>query len=1101
MGREVSYYVDSNDRMRFVIRNYTRAKTFSGFFPGIAGLMGIPLWCYYANRGQGICSFGTGGKDGAIMEFQPANKAYRLVSTHGFRTFIKLPGYDRDTFEKNCRDIFYEPFQDNQANLEFNIENLMAVRPYDLYLEEVNNTLGLSVSVKYFTIPEEPFAALARELTIRNNTGSAIELEVLDGMPVIIPYGMNDGYMKNMSRTMEAWYCIDNVENAAPYYRLKVNPDDSSEVIRIIEGNFYFGFIENQGQTEFVVPIIDPALIFGHVTDLTFPAEFYSGGLNPGCKQHFENRTPSAMGYAKLKLAAHTEKTIFSLLGKAESLESLNGLKNKCANAGFFKRKEEENRKLVCSLMDHSFVGSNLQDFDSYSRQNFLDNILRGGFPLTLREGDKTDVLYVYSRRHGDPERDYNSFRLEPAFFSQGNGAYRDINQNRRNDLWLNPDVGYLNIVYFMNLIQLDGYNPLVLKGVSYLFKDRADAKEVLQELTDDSSTDILLKFFDKPFVPHTLIKFLTENSIRIKLPFHEFLNSIILKSRKIEDVEHAEGFWTDHWAYNLDLLESYEGIFPEKMREVLWEKRLFSFYDNANYVVPRNERYVLYNNEPRQFGSVRKSDEKARFIAARGVENSKVRTGYGKGEIYRTTLFAKLLCICINKMASLDAHGTGIEMEAGKPNWDDAMNGLPSLFGSSVSETFELKRLVLLLKGWIKKFNLECEKAALPAELFKFFTDIYKELRVNLMQQDELSNFKYWDVSCEAKEKFRKKTLLGVAGKEEPVSVEAIEDFLRCCLIKLERGIENSFNKELGIYDTYFINQPVEYDVHPYLKVRKFRQIPLPPFLEGQVHAFRVQKNYSALKGLYDSVRSSGLYDARLGMYVANASLETAPMEIGRIKAFTPGWLENGSVFMHMEYKYLLELIKSGLYDEFFEDMKTALVPFIDPGTYGRSIFENSSFIASSANPDKAVHGSGFVARLSGTTAEFSHMLLLMAVGSNPFVVNDSGKLELRLNPTLPEWLFTTEERKTVFYSGGTEIELQLEPNTFSFNFLGGTLLVYHNNKRLNTYGNNSSAISKIVITGKKLQEHEINSEVIPAPYAENARKGLYRRIDVWLE
>lgn len=54
------------------------------------------------------------------------------------------------------------------------------------------------------------------------------------------------------------------------------------------------------------------------------------------------------------------------------------------------------------------------------------------------------------------------------------------------------------------------------------------------------------------------------------------------------------------------------------------------------------------------------------------------------------------------------------------------------------------------------------------------------------------------------------------------------------------------------------------------------------------------------------------------------------------------------------------------------FEDLKNALPPFMDPSVYGRSTLENSSFIASSVNPDESMHGRGFVARLSGTTAEF---------------------------------------------------------------------------------------------------------------------------------
>ena len=100
-----------------------------------------------------------------------------------------------------------------------------------------------------------------------------------------------------------------------------------------------------------------------------------------------------------------------------------------------------------------------------------------------------------------------------------------------------------------------------------------------------------------------------------------------------------------------------------------------------------------------------------------------------------------------------------------------------------------------------------------------------------------------------------------------------------------------------------------------------------------------------------------------------------------------------------------LLELLKNGLYDEFAEAFHDAAVPFLAPETYGRSTLENSSFIASSANPDPSVHGRGFVARLSGSTAEFLHIWQLMFFGSTPFTLHN-GELKLEFAPFIPDYL-----------------------------------------------------------------------------------------------
>ena len=65
-------------RVKDVIEDYARKSEFSSFLPGIAGLKGIPMWCYYVNRGQAVVSFGVQDKDHGIMEFYPAHTAYQI---------------------------------------------------------------------------------------------------------------------------------------------------------------------------------------------------------------------------------------------------------------------------------------------------------------------------------------------------------------------------------------------------------------------------------------------------------------------------------------------------------------------------------------------------------------------------------------------------------------------------------------------------------------------------------------------------------------------------------------------------------------------------------------------------------------------------------------------------------------------------------------------------------------------------------------------------------------------------------------------------------------------------------------------------------------
>jgi hypothetical protein len=45
--------------------------------------------------------------------------------------------------------------------------------------------------------------------------------------------------------------------------------------------------------------------------------------------------------------------------------------------------------------------------------------------------------------------------------------------------------------------------------------------------------------------------------------------------------------------------------------------------------------------------------------------------------------------------------------------------------------------------------------------------------------------------------------------------------------------------------------------------------------------------------------------------MYTLSASLKSIGPDVGRMVAFSPGWLENESVWLHMSYKFYLELLR----------------------------------------------------------------------------------------------------------------------------------------------------------------------------------------------
>ncbi len=1088
MNLKEKYEIDREKDLTFNIHNYNYAFPFSSFLPGISGIMGIPMWCFYVNRGQCITSFGFESKDGAILEFHPANKAYKLTPIYGFRTFIKID------------NVFYEPFRESPENEAFERENYMSITPYDLTIYEWNKTLNISCKVNYFTLPNEPVGALIRVLSLKNHGKKQLNLEVIDGIPQFLPYGLTNEVMKNMSRTIEAWYRIDNLENNAPFYRLYTTFQDISEVKLIKEGHFYFSFLEDN---KLLPIIVDPELIFYPSSDFSYPYQFAKEEFKLPKPVFYGNRTPSAFSYSIINLSPEEKKSIISFAGKADSLERLGKIIKSYTYKGFVDKKAKENEILIKSIMDNAFVHSSSKEFNSYTKQTFLDNILRGGLPITLTHNSNKDVIYLFSRKHGDLERDYNFFTLEANYFSQGNANYRDINQNRRNDIYFNPDVDYFNIWYFINLIQLDGYNPLVIKGVKYLLKE-----EIIDELKAWVEEDIekeLKNILVKPFIPFDVIKILEKYNYELKKgDLIDFISYLLINSRKIEFAEHGEGFWIDHWFYNLDLIESYESLFPDKMEDLLLNKNIFTYYDNHEFVLPREERYVLTENGVRQYRSLKVDEEKLSLIKSRNIEPNKVRVNYGKGNIYYTSLLSKLITLAIVKYSTLDPENIGIEMEAGKPGWNDALNGLPGLLGSSTNETFELKRLFLLIKSWIEKYKLQERDVKLPIEVAEFLNSLVELTKNNL--EEKISNFEFWDKSSELREKYREKTKLGISGEEKIKKLGEILDILDLFLRKLDKELERAFDKETGLYHTYFYYDLVDYEIiekdgRKVVKPKKFIRKNLPLFLEGQVHYLKTEKDKNKKREIIKKIKESELYDKKLKMYKVNAPLDSAPLEIGRIKAFLPGWLENESIFLHLEYKYLLEMLKSEEFETFYEEMKNCLVPFMKPEIYRRSIFENVSFIVSSRNPDPDLHGAGFSARLSGSTAEFYNMLIIMSFGKKPFYLDERNKLYFKPEPSIPEFLFTLKDETVTYYGNGKEEKLFIPKNSFVINFLKNTLVFFINPNRKNTFGENKAKINKYVLYGNNGEKEEINREILEEPYSHRLREGYYKKIEIFLD
>ncbi|MGM0499921.1 MAG: hypothetical protein ACQERL_06890 [Bacillota bacterium] len=1074
-----------NEKGEFIIKDYQQQKTFASFLPGIAGKFGIPIWAFYVNRGQGIASFGSSNKDNAIMEFYPANKSYQNVSTKGFRTFIKL-------IDKNK---VYEPFR----NLNQNISTKMIIAPDSLKIEEENLELDLKTTVNYYILPNEDFGALVREVAVENTAAEARAIEVLDGMPILVPFGIENEALKEVSQTISAWAMVDSFESKTPFYRLRASAADEAEVKELTAGNFYISFLKNS-ENELLTPLVDRDVVFAEKTSLETAPGFERKELADfEGEQILENRFPAAMAAAKKTINSGEKLEIASVFGNLADQERLSEIKDQVLEPDYLHQKRVESENIHNYYADHIFTVSGKKELDAYSRQTFMDNLLRGGFPLSLGQENKK-TYHIFSRKHGDLERDYNNFLLEPNYYSQGNGNFRDVNQNRRSDLYFNPEVKRDNLKMFADLIQTDGYNPLVIEGNKFYIDNDLSLQKVMLKI-EGKAKDKLFKRLGREFTPGEIAVFIDNHDLELKTSLTDFIDLIVEEAVIWTEAKFGEGYWIDHWTYNLDLIENYLALYPEKKRELLFEETDYTFYDSHVRVQPRSQKYLLTENGPRQYNSVTADQSKKEEIATRIKFPYSLRTE--AGEIYTTTLFNKLLTLVLNKAASLDPYGMGIEMEANKPGWYDALNGLPGLFGSSIAESMELLRLSRFMSAALAENSSKTE-IKLAVELSDFLDNLDHILTEIKSDQD----FLYWQQAGQIKEKYRDQVFSSLKGIKKEVPLRKINKFLNKVEAKLERAVKLAKEQD-GLYTMYYSYQAEEYEKLgsnsenglEKVAVKKFKQHKLPPFLEAQVRGMKILKDQNQAQALAESVKKSELYDSKLGMYRVNGDLSSESHEIGRARAFSPGWLENGSIWLHMEYKYLLELLKNGLYEEYYQAVDDALVPFQDPETYGRSILENSSFILSSLNGDIKNHGRGYIARLSGSTAEYINMWSLMAFGKEPFKFK-SGELIYAPEPNLSSELFTSEKRiEKLQLSENKAVEVEIPAASFAYRFLGSTLVIYHNPKKEDTFGRDGVQVTEFELIDQAGKKYQVKGSAVKGELAQKIRKGEFKEINIFLD
>jgi len=442
--------------------------TQASFLPGVGGKWGVPMWAFYVNRGQGMATFGVENKDGGIALFQTAEKTYQVTPFVGFRTLLKGTRASGTSFES-------QPFMpSSDADPKTTPDRKMMMGYNEMEVQEIDASTGIRTNALYITTVNEMFPAMIRRVTYTNEGDDDVELEVVDGLAKLEPTGVGVLQVAAMGRTLEGWMQVFNFvkDHTQPFFHLVSVPADTADVTLIKEGHFALAYVEDDANVDSkgdhaLLPIIcDQQLLFGTDTSLSIPRKFFSSQDTPGGTsladileqpQSITSRTPSAFAAATLKLKPGESKTIALIIGHAATQDIFtNVIVPKLRKKGYTTAMRTAAKQVGTDLTERVAMSSGVPSMDAYAKQNYLDNVLRGGMPVEMGIQPDTNpkIYHTFSRIHGDLERDYNNFELEQSVFSQGPGNFRDVNQNRRCDVLQMPSVYDFNVRQFLTYVQ-----------------------------------------------------------------------------------------------------------------------------------------------------------------------------------------------------------------------------------------------------------------------------------------------------------------------------------------------------------------------------------------------------------------------------------------------------------------------------------------------------------------------------------------------------------------------------------------------------------------------------------------------------------------------
>ena len=783
----------------FQIRNY---DTMRPFFMTVVS--GSDHWMFISSNGA--LTAGRRNPDSALFPYYTDDKITDSAEITGSKSLFKVT--------RSGKTYLWEPFSERYAGVYALTRTIFKNRVGNkIVFEEVNEDLGLAF--RYQWTFSDAFG-FVKKSSLTNQSGEALEIDFLDGVQNLLPYGVNSDLQNRRSTLVDAYKKneLDTVSGLG-IFSLSAMIVDKAEPSESLKATTVW----SAGLS-----------VSGHLLCSNQLAAFRKGLK---IKEEADVRAERGAYFINSQVSLSAGGTIdwYIVSEVNQTLSKIAYLQSVLAdNHDLIGRLEEDIRKSTENLLRRVAMADGLQltnDKLSSGRHfsNVLFNIMRGGIfedqylvetkdlityirsinlpvynhhagllgslppELTYQEliektGEAGDadlerlcceyLPLSFSRRHGDPSRPWNVFSIDiqDAFgnkIKNYQGNWRDIFQNWEALAFSFPEYVEGMITKFVNASTIDGYNPYRIT------RDGIDWETI------------------EPDDPWSFI-----------------------------------GYWGDHQIiYLLKLLELSDTHHPGRLAELLTKP--MNVYANVPYRIRGYADILKDPSDTIDFdhhlaGII---DERISKVGSDG----KLVWG-ADGKLVRANLMEKILVSVLTKLYNFIPEA-GIWLNTQRPEWNDANNAVVGT-GVSMVTLYYLNRFLKFsdkMLGELGESSVELNQPV--AELLHSLHGAFSSRKPLLNGQISDADRKaMMDALGTAGEKYRSAAYAGFNGQTESVKLADIRAAFADALDFLGHSIR--FNKRQdGLYHSYNLIE---------VKGSEAEIGYLYPMLEGQVSVLSSQ-------------------------------------------------------------------------------------------------------------------------------------------------------------------------------------------------------------------------------------------------------------------